>query len=124
MLHVAPDATKTGWITGRDNFLGAFTSSIKTNIKRRDEDDTGSHFWDDDQDANPGDPNVTEMDIGEAAFMLASTFHGGSTNYLKEENRLVYAVFICKRTLRREFATLVEYPPPQVVKGQNKEVIS
>ena len=63
------------------------------------------------------------MDISEAAFRLASTFHGGSTNYSREENRLVYTMVMCKGTLRREFATLVKYPP-QAVKGQSKEVTS
>jgi ectoine hydroxylase-related dioxygenase (phytanoyl-CoA dioxygenase family) len=61
------------------------------------------------------------MDIGEAAFMLASTFHGRSTNNSREENRLVYAMFMCKGTLRQEFDTLVEYPP-RAVKGWSKEV--
>jgi ectoine hydroxylase-related dioxygenase (phytanoyl-CoA dioxygenase family) len=61
------------------------------------------------------------MEVGEASFMLASTFHGGSTNYSKSENRLLFTIFVCKGMLRQELATLVEYPP-EMVKGWNKEI--
>lgn len=53
--------------------------------------------------------------------MLASTFHGGSTNNSTDQNRMLYAMFMCKGTLRTEFATLLEYPP-EVVKPWSKEV--
>jgi hypothetical protein len=77
-----------------------------------------SRLWGDDRGANTSNLNVvySEMDIGEAAFMLASTFHGRSTNHSWEGNKLVYAMFMCKGTLRQEFDTLVEYLP-RAVKG-------
>jgi ectoine hydroxylase-related dioxygenase (phytanoyl-CoA dioxygenase family) len=118
------DATKTGWTVGRDNGFGVFVPGIKTTIENgATRIAPGSHLWGDDRGSNPQDPNVVyaAMDVGEAAFMLASTFHGGSTNHSKEGNMLAYALFMCKGTLRQEFATLVEYPP-EIVKGWSKEV--
>lgn len=118
------DATSIGWTTGRDNGFGVFVPGIKTTIENgATRMIPGSHLWGDDRGASPNDPNIVyaEMDVGEAAFMLASTFHGGSTNYSKSDNRLLYAMFMCKGTLRQEFATLVEYPP-EVVEGWSKEV--
>lgn len=52
--------------------------------------------------------------------MLASTYHGGSTNNSVDQNRMLYVLFMCKGTLRSEFATLVEYPP-EVAKGFSKD---
>lgn len=45
----------------------------------------------------------------------------GSRNNSKDQNRLVYAMFMCKGTLRQEFATLVEYPP-EVAKHFSREL--
>lgn len=118
------DATKTGWTAGRDNGFGLFVPGIKTTIENgATRMIRGSHLWGDDRRANPNDPNVVyaEMEVGEAAFMLASTFHAGSTNSSTDENRLVYLMFMCKGTLRQEFATLIEYPP-SVVKDWSREV--
>jgi ectoine hydroxylase-related dioxygenase (phytanoyl-CoA dioxygenase family) len=118
------DATVTGWTEGRDNGFGVFVPGINTTIENgATRMIPGSHLWGDDRGANPQDSTVVyaEMEVGEAAFMLASTFHGGSTNNSKDENRLLYAMFMCKGTLRTEFATLIEYPP-EVVKGWSKEL--
>lgn len=60
------------------------------------------------------------MEVGKAAFMRASTYHGGSTNNSKDENRMLFAIFMYKGTLRQEFATLIEYPP-EVAKGFSQE---
>ncbi|KAE8454313.1 hypothetical protein EG329_005238 [Mollisiaceae sp. DMI_Dod_QoI] len=118
------DATSTGWTQGRDNGFGVFVPGIKFSIENgATRMIPGSHLWGDDRGADPNDPNVcyAEMDVGEAAFMLASTFHGGSTNNSKDQNRMLYAMFMCKGTLRTEFATLIEYPP-EVVKPWSKEI--
>lgn len=83
----------------------------------------GLHLWGDDRGANSKDPIVAyaEMDVGAAVFILASTCHGGNINHSRSDNRLVYAMVVCKGTLRQKFATLIKYPP-QVVKGWSKDV--
>jgi ectoine hydroxylase-related dioxygenase (phytanoyl-CoA dioxygenase family) len=116
------DATKTGWTSGRDNEFGVFVPGIKTTIENgATRIIPASHLWGDDRGANSKDAIYAEMEVGEAAFMLASTFHRGSENKSKDQNRLVYAMFMCKGTLRQEFATLVEYPP-DMVRGWSKEL--
>lgn len=118
------DATTTGWTPGRDDSLGVFVPGVKTTIENgATRLVPGSHLWGDDVGPDPSSPAVVyaEMDVGEAAFMLASTYHGGSTNNSADENRLLYAMFMCKGTLRQEFATHLEYPP-DVAKAFSKEV--
>lgn len=116
------DATKTGYVKGRDNGFGIFIPGIrttKTNGATRVI--PGSHLWDDSHGASPDHPDVVyaELEVGEVFFMLASTFHAGSTNHSKDENRLVHAIFMCKGTLRTEAAILLEYPGA-VVKHYSK----
>lgn len=116
------DATTTGWTTGRDDGFGLFVPGVKTTIENgATRMVPGSHLWGDDIGPDPASPSVAyaEMDVGEAAFMLASTYHGGSTNFSTDQNRLIYLMFMCKGTIRQEFATLVEYPP-EVAKGFSK----
>lgn len=115
------DATRTGWTTGRDDGFGVFVPGIKTTIENgATRMIPGSHLWGDDRGAKCEDAVYAEMEVGEAAFIFASTYHGGSTNYSKDQNRLLYLMFMCKGTLRQEFATLIEYPP-DVAKGFSKE---
>ncbi|KAL3427434.1 phytanoyl-CoA dioxygenase [Phlyctema vagabunda] len=116
------DATSTGWTAGRDDGFGLFVPGIKTTVENgATRMIPGSHLWGDDVGPNPDDVIYAEMDVGEAAFMFASMYHGGSTNNSKDQNRLVYALFMCKGTLRQEFATLIEYPP-EVAKNFSKEL--
>jgi ectoine hydroxylase-related dioxygenase (phytanoyl-CoA dioxygenase family) len=109
------------WTPDRDDGFGLFVPGIKTTIENgATRMIPGSHLWGDNRGANPEDAIYAEMEVGEAAFMFASMFHGGSTNNSKDQNRMLYAMFMCKGTLRQEFATLVEYPP-EVAKGFSKE---
>lgn len=123
MYHTThSNATATGWTSGRDDGFGVFVPGIKTTVENgATRLVPGSHLWGDDVGPDPQGDSVVyaEMDVGEAAFMLASTYHGGSTNNSKEDNRMLYVLFMCKGTLRSEFATLVEYPP-EVAKGFSK----
>jgi len=119
-MHV--DATQTGWQSGRDDGFGVFVPGIKTTVENgATRMVPGSHLWGDDRGADPDGEGVcfAEMEVGEAAFMLASTYHGGSTNNSIDQNRMLYVLFMCKGTLRSEFATMVEYPP-EVAKGFSK----
>ena len=118
------DATQTGWTTGRENGFGLFVPGIRTTIENgATRVIPGSHLWGDNCGASPSDPNIVyaEMELGRRLSCWHRTFHGRSTNYSKGENRLLYAMFMCKGTLRQEFATLVEYPP-EVVKGWSRAV--
>jgi ectoine hydroxylase-related dioxygenase (phytanoyl-CoA dioxygenase family) len=124
MYHTThTDATSTGWTPGRDDGFGVFVPGIKTTVLNgATRLIPGSHLWPDTYGPDPSSPSVAyaEMDVGEACFMLASCYHGGSTNNSTNDNRLVYAMFMCKGTLRQEFASLLEYPP-EVAKGFSKE---
>jgi ectoine hydroxylase-related dioxygenase (phytanoyl-CoA dioxygenase family) len=118
------DATKSGYVKGRDNGFGVFVPGIKTTKQNgATRVIPGSHLWGDDHGADKDSPDVlyAELEAGEAFFMLASTFHAGSTNHTTDENRIMHAMFMCKGTCRTEEAILLEYPP-EVAKHYSKEV--
>src|ERR1700712_1393898 len=86
------DATKTGYVKGRDNGFGVFVPGIKTTKQNgATRCIPGSHLWGDDHGADKNSPDVVyaELEVGEAFFMLASTFHAGSTNFTQDENRIM-----------------------------------
>lgn len=118
------DATPTVWTAGHDDSLGVFVLGIKMTIENgATRPILGSHLWSDDIEPDSSSLAIAyaEIDVGEAAFMLASTYHGGSANNTTDQNRLLYAMFMCKGTLRQDFATLLEYPP-EAARGFSKEV--
>ncbi|KAI9733254.1 MAG: hypothetical protein M1834_003338 [Cirrosporium novae-zelandiae] len=123
MYHtVHSDATKTGYTKNRDNGFGVFIPGIQMTEKNgATRMIPGSHLWGDSHGANTKDAIYACLCPGEAFFMLASTFHGGSTNHTASENRLLYVLFMCKGTLRSEFALHLEYPP-EVARHFGKDV--
>ncbi|RDW80654.1 hypothetical protein BP5796_05352 [Coleophoma crateriformis] len=116
------DATSTGWTAGRDDGFGVFVPGINTTAENgATRMIPGSHLWGDDRGPKKEEAIYAEMVVGEAAFMFASQYHAGSTNHSRDQNRMLYVLFMCKGTLRQEFATMVEYPP-EVAKTFSKEL--
>ncbi|CDK24055.1 unnamed protein product [Kuraishia capsulata CBS 1993] len=67
----------------------------------------GSHLWD--HYREPSDENAfyAELEKGDAFFMLASCYHGGSANITKDEERVIIILFMTQGTLRQEEMVLL-----------------
>jgi ectoine hydroxylase-related dioxygenase (phytanoyl-CoA dioxygenase family) len=52
-----------------------------------------------------------ELDKGDAFFMFASCFHGGSANTTTDQHRLVYSTFVTRGWLRQEDNVRPDAPP-------------
>lgn len=87
---------------GRDTSVGLFVAGKKTT---RSNGATrfipGSHLWGEDRCPDEELALYAELEPGDAFIMLASCYHGGSSNTTADEKRLVYSCFMTKGFLRQ-----------------------
>ncbi|CDK28767.1 unnamed protein product [Kuraishia capsulata CBS 1993] len=70
----------------------------------------GSHLWDHQRVPKPEEAFYAEMEKGDAFFMLASCFHGGSANTTTDEWRNMSFIFMTQGLLRPEINIFLETP--------------
>ncbi|CDK28006.1 unnamed protein product [Kuraishia capsulata CBS 1993] len=70
----------------------------------------GSHLWDHQRIPQEDEVVYAEMEKGDAFFMLASCFHGGSANTTKDEYRNQSFLFMTQGHLRPEENIFIETP--------------
>ncbi|CDK24047.1 unnamed protein product [Kuraishia capsulata CBS 1993] len=70
----------------------------------------GSHLWDHQRVPKPEEAVYAEIEKGDAFFMLASCFHGGSANTTKDEWRNMSFMFMTQGLLRQEINIFLETP--------------
>ena len=84
-------------LNSREAAVGVFVAGVKTHKKNgATRFIPGSHLWGNERKPNEADCFYAELEAGDAFFMLASCYHGGSANTTTDEWRLVYGTF-CTR---------------------------
>lgn len=87
----------------RDSALGFFVAAKKaTKANGATRFIPGSHLWGHETPPNEELCEFAEMEKGDAFFMLASCFHGGSANRTTDEERLIFSSFMTRGYLRQE----------------------
>lgn len=101
--NVKPQVTPEEYTTSRETAVGVFvagTKSTKANGATRFI--PGSHM--DESLSGPGDESkvvYAELEKGDAFFMLASCYHGGSANTTTDQMRMIYGMFMTRGYLRQ-----------------------
>ncbi|CCE78583.1 Piso0_000607 [Millerozyma farinosa CBS 7064] len=70
----------------------------------------GSHLWDHFHKPKEEECVYAELEKGDAFFMLASCYHGGSANKTIDEHRILTILFMTQGTLRQEENIFLETP--------------
>jgi ectoine hydroxylase-related dioxygenase (phytanoyl-CoA dioxygenase family) len=84
-------------LNGRETAVGVFVAGVKTHkANGATRFIPGSHLWGNERQPKEEECVYAELEAGDAFFMLASCYHGGSANTTKDEWRLVYGTF-CTR---------------------------
>ncbi|WAO91219.1 Hypothetical protein NCS54_00867900 [Fusarium falciforme] len=90
----------------RESAVGLFVAGTNTNkANGATRFIPGSHLWGNYERKSPPDESKTvhaELNKGDAFFMFASCFHGGSANTTTDSYRLVYSTFVTRGWLRQE----------------------
>lgn len=105
IIHHTPRASMqaSDYKIGQDTGIGLFVAGKKTTrANGATRFIPGSHLWD--VRVPPADVMAVyaELNPGDAFFLLASAYHGGSANTTTDEERLVYSCFMTKGYLRQE----------------------
>ncbi|EED17153.1 conserved hypothetical protein [Talaromyces stipitatus ATCC 10500] len=91
------------YVVGQETGIGFFVAGKKTTVANgATRFIPGSHLWDHSTPPKEDQCVYAELDPGDGFILLASAFHGGSANKTKDEERLVYSVFMTKGYLRQE----------------------
>ena len=87
---------------GRDTSVGLFVAGKKTTrANGATRFIPGSHLWGEERCPDEELVFYVELEPGDAFIMLASCYHGGSSNTTVDEERLVYSCFMTKGFLRQ-----------------------
>jgi ectoine hydroxylase-related dioxygenase (phytanoyl-CoA dioxygenase family) len=87
---------------GRDTSVGIFVAGKKTTrANGATRFIPGSHLWGEERCPDEELALYAELGPGDAFIMLASCYHGGSSNTTADEERLVYSCFMTKGFLRQ-----------------------
>ncbi|KIW62456.1 hypothetical protein PV04_10629 [Phialophora macrospora] len=98
-----PAVTVAEYVPGRETAIGCFVAGKKTSrANGATRFIPGSHLQSSLTPPVEADAVYAEMEPGEAFFMFASCYHGGSANTTEDEERLVYGTFVTKGYLRQE----------------------
>ncbi|KAL1631157.1 hypothetical protein SLS56_004546 [Neofusicoccum ribis] len=107
-------------LNGRESAVGVFVAGVKTTkANGATRFIPGSHLWGNEQKPNEEDCFYAELAPGDAFFMLASCYHGGSANTTKDEWRLVYGTFCTRGFLRQEENQYLTIPE-EVIKAKDQ----
>ncbi|KAE8354973.1 hypothetical protein BDV28DRAFT_63464 [Aspergillus coremiiformis] len=110
---ISPEEYSVGRDTGVGVFIAA-TPTTRANGATRFI--PGSHLW---STETPPDESLAvsaELQPGDAFFMLASSYHGGSANTTTDQNRIIYSTFMAKGFLRQEENQYLTIPQDQLKK--------
>ncbi|KAH8661731.1 phytanoyl-dioxygenase family protein [Ilyonectria robusta] len=113
-----PQVTLKEYTMSRETAVGVFvagTKSTKANGATRFI--PGSHM--DESLSGPGDENkvvYAELEKGDAFFMLASCYHGGSANTTTDQMRVIFGMFMTRGYLRQEENQFLANPMDKVQK--------
>ncbi|KAI1610495.1 hypothetical protein EDD36DRAFT_490737 [Exophiala viscosa] len=105
-VHTEVDIWDDGRDRMRESAVGLFVAGSDTSVANgATRFIPGSHLWGNYERKSPPDESLAvyaELNKGDAFFMFASCFHGGSANTTTDSHRLVYSTFVTRGWLRQE----------------------